>query len=47
MNLNREIQYAKLDELYLDTKNPRLGRRQTDANLSQEEILEMLSLIHI
>ena len=42
MNLNREIQYAKLDELYLDTKNPRLGRRQTDANLSQEEILEMM-----
>lgn len=43
MNLNREIQYAKLDELYLDTKNPRLDHYQTDVNLSQEDILEMMN----
>lgn len=43
MNLNIEIRYAKLDELYLDAKNPRLGCYQTDVNLSQEEILEMMS----
>ena len=42
MNLNTEIQYAKLDELYLDAKNPRLGRYQTDVNLSQEDILEIM-----
>ena len=42
MNINRELQHAKLDELYLNAKNPRLGRHQTNVNLSQEEILDMM-----
>lgn len=43
MGINTELQYAILDDLYLDAKNPRLGRHQIDVNLSQEEILEMMS----
>ncbi len=43
MNVNTELQYAKLDELYLDAKNSRLGRHQTNAPLSQEEILDMMN----
>ena len=42
MNVNTELQYAKLDELYLDAKNSRLGHHQTNANLSQEEILNLM-----
>lgn len=43
MNANTELQYAKLDELYLDAKNSRLDRHQTNTNLSQEDILDMMS----
>ena len=43
MGISTELQYAKLDELYLSAKNPRLGRHQKGDNLSQEEILEMIS----
>jgi hypothetical protein len=43
MSISTKLQYATLDNLYLDAKNPRLGRHQTDANLSQEEILEMMN----
>ena len=43
MAISTELQYTTLDNLYLDAKNPRLGRHQTDANLSQEEILDMMS----
>ena len=43
MKITAELQYATLDDLYLDAKNPRLGRYQIDVNLSQEDILEMMS----
>ena len=43
MNANTELQYAKLDALYLDAKNSRLNRHQTNTNLSQEDILDMMS----
>ena len=43
MGISTELQYAMLDDLYLDAKNPRLGRHQTDTNLSQEEVLEIMS----
>ena len=43
MNANTELQYAKLDELYLDAKNSRLDHHQTNTNLSQEDILDMMS----
>ena len=42
MNVNAELQYARLDNFYLDTKNPRLGRFQSNRNLSQEEVLDLM-----
>ena len=42
MNVNTELQYAGLDNFYLDTKNPRLGRFQSNRNLSQEEVLDLM-----
>lgn len=32
-----------LDDLYLDAKNPRLGRHQASTSLSQDEVLDMMS----
>jgi hypothetical protein len=37
-----EIKYAHLDELILDPRNPRLGRRNLSRQLSQGEILEVI-----
>ena len=34
--------YAKLDELYLDPLNPRLGRSNTGPNVKQETILKLM-----
>lgn len=42
MSINKELQYAVLDDLYLDPKNPRLGRHQANANLYQEEVLDVM-----
>ena len=42
MGISTELQYATLDDLYLDPKNPRLGRHDTNANLSQEKVLEIV-----
>ena len=42
MKVSTELQYAGLDNFYLDAKNPRLGRHQTNADLSQKEILEIM-----
>lgn len=42
MRINKELQYGVLDDLYLDPKNARLGRHQAHANLSQEEILDVM-----
>ena len=36
------IQLANIDDLYLDPKNPRLGRHETGKGLSQEEVLALL-----
>jgi hypothetical protein len=43
MAISTELQYATLDDLYLDAKNPRLGRHRTNTNLSQDEVLDMMS----
>lgn len=43
MGISTELQYATLDALYLDAKNPRLGRHQASTNLSQDEVLDMMS----
>ena len=42
MGISAELQYAKLNELYLDAKNPRLGRHHANGNLSQEEVLDLM-----
>ena len=39
MEKSTDIKRAPLDKFYLDAKNPRLGHRQANADLSQEEIL--------
>ena len=42
MAISEELQYATLDELYLDAKNPRLGFHDADADRSQEGILMLM-----
>lgn len=42
MAISTKLDYAKLDELYLDPKNPRLGRHHVKAGLSQEKILDLM-----
>ena len=42
MGISEELQYARLDELYLDAKNPRLGRPEANAMLSQEQVLDRM-----
>lgn len=42
MENRTDIKRAPLDKFYLDAKNPRLGRRQANADLSQEEILGLM-----
>lgn len=42
MNVSTELQYARLDDFYLDAKNPRLGRFQPNRTLSQEEVLDLM-----
>lgn len=43
MSIDTDIKYASLDDLLLDPKNPRLGRRNTDRGLSQDQILGLIS----
>lgn len=42
MAISTKLQYAKLKDLYLDTKNPRLARHQANADLSQDEVLDLM-----
>lgn len=42
MNVSTKLQYAGLDNFYLDAKNPRLGRFQSNRNPSQEEVLDLM-----
>lgn len=42
MTISTNLQYATLDELYLDAKNPRLGRHDSAGNLSQNDILGLM-----
>lgn len=37
-----EIDTASLDELFLDAKNPRLGRHAVESGLSQDEVLDLM-----
>ena len=42
MAISEKLQYAQLDKLYLDAKNPRLGRPEANAMLSQEQVLDRM-----
>lgn len=37
-----KIKYAKVDDLYLDPTNPRLGRRVASAKLAQDKVLDAM-----
>ncbi|MCZ6774897.1 MAG: hypothetical protein O7D34_00390 [Ignavibacteria bacterium] len=43
MGISTELQYATLDDLYLDAMNPRLGRHNVGEELSQEDVLDLMS----
>ncbi|MBM4033685.1 MAG: hypothetical protein FJ291_18155 [Planctomycetes bacterium] len=43
MAISKKIQYAELDELRLDPKNPRLGRGNSGDDVTQERVLELMS----
>jgi hypothetical protein len=42
MSISTDIEYASLEELYLDPMNPRLGRHNAGPNLTQEKVLELM-----
>jgi hypothetical protein len=42
MAISNEIQYAPLDQLFLDPLNPRLGRAHTGAEVTQERVMELM-----
>ena len=37
-----QIKEEKLDQLFLDATNPRLGRHNVERGLSQEDVLELM-----
>lgn len=42
MAISTELQFATLDDLYLDPTNPRLGRNNTGRDVPQEKVLELM-----
>ena len=42
MAINTKLKHASIGDLYLDHQNPRLGRHNIEANLSQEKILDLM-----
>jgi len=42
MAVQSKIEYSRLSDLYLDARNPRLGRQNAARRLSQEEVLEAM-----
>ena len=42
MAIAQVIRYAHIDDLLLDPKNPRLGRRRTNATMPQPDVLEII-----
>jgi len=43
MAINTDIEFASIDELYLDPLNPRVGRHNMGLDVSQEEILDLVA----
>jgi len=42
MAIGTQIQYAQLSDIYLDPKNPRLGREMIGRDLTQKQVLEAM-----
>src|SRR6266852_2007899 len=42
MAVQQKIEYARLRQLHLDPQNRRLGRENTDTDLSEPQILELM-----
>jgi len=42
MAISTELKHAKLDELYLDPMNVRLGRNNTGSDVTQEQVLQLM-----
>lgn len=42
MPVSQELEFAKIDDLYLDPVNPRLGRHYAGRNVKQEEVLRLM-----
>src|ERR1041385_9000927 len=42
MAINTQLRYAALGDLYLDAKNPRLGRQNTSKELLQDQVLDLM-----
>jgi len=42
MAIGTELKYAKIDELFLDPMNPRLGRNNTGEDVKQEQVLQLI-----
>ena len=42
MAVHNKIEYEKAENLFLDQKNPRLGRHNVDKALGQDEILKLM-----
>jgi len=42
MAVQNKIEYSDLKDLYLDSSNPRLGRANTERQLSQDKVLEVM-----
>lgn len=43
MVMDLELRFASIDDLYLDPLNPRVGRHNMGSNVSQEQILDLVS----
>lgn len=42
MPVSQELEFAKIDDLYLDPVNPRLGRHYAGRSVKQEEVLRLM-----
>lgn len=42
MSVGTDLKFAKLEDLYLDPTNPRLGRNNTGSDVSQKDVLELM-----
>src|ERR1041384_3053864 len=42
MPVSQKLEFAKIDDLYLDPMNPRLGRHYAGHSVKQEEVLRLM-----